>query len=146
MVGGQVEFADAAGDRGATLDAHQPVVLAQVVANLALHVEQRRRGLLDLVERAGEGRLGDVGVVAEGQQDLALPLEFLHEVELQVGAAGDIEYLEQRHQRDMMLQRAIGADEVPRLVEQVLQAQQCANALVQRIFVGDHAAPCRAEE
>jgi hypothetical protein len=60
-------------------------------------------GLLDLVERAGERLLGDVGIVAEGQQDLALALEFLHQVELEVGAAGDIEDLEQRHQRDVML-------------------------------------------
>jgi hypothetical protein len=135
MVGGQVEFADAAGNRGAALDAHQPVVLAQVVADLALHVEQRGGGLLDLVERAGKRRLGDVGIVAEGQQDLALALEFLHQVELEVGAAGDIEDLEQRHQRDVVLLRVVRSDEVAGLVEQVLQAQQSANALVERIFV-----------
>ena len=103
VIGRQVEFADAAGNRGAVLDGHQPVVLAQVLADLALHGEQRRRGLFDFVERAGERLFGNVGIVAEGKQDLALALEFLHQVELEIGAAGDFENLEQRHQRDMML-------------------------------------------
>ncbi|MBV6406456.1 MAG: hypothetical protein EFKGCFLK_00001 [Rhodocyclaceae bacterium] len=143
VIGRQVEFADAAGYRGTALDAHQPVVLPQVMADLALHVEQRGGGLLDFIERAGKRRLGNVGVVAEGKQDLPLALEFLHEVELEVGAAGDIEDLEQRDQGDVVFLRPLRSDEVPGFVEQVLQAQQSANALVKRIFVGDHAVPCR---
>ena len=45
VVGGQVELADAAGDGGALLDPHQPLVLAQVLAGLARRLEQvgRRR-------------------------------------------------------------------------------------------------------
>ena len=56
VVGGQVELAGAAGDAGALLDRHQPVVLAQVLADLAGHREQRLRRLLDVAQHAGRAR------------------------------------------------------------------------------------------
>ena len=49
VVGGQIELAHATGNRGAALDAHQPFVFAQVLADLAGHREQRAGGLFDLV-------------------------------------------------------------------------------------------------
>lgn len=36
VIGGEIEFADAAGNGDAALDAHQPVVVAQVLADLAV--------------------------------------------------------------------------------------------------------------
>lgn len=39
-----------------------------------------------------------------------------------------------------MFARTILLDEVRRLLEQILEPQQRANALVERIFVGNHAA------
>ena len=70
-----------------------------------------------MIDSAGERLFRDVGVVAEGEQYLALPLQFLHEVELEVGAARHVEYLEQGDQGDMVLLRAVGTDEVCRSVE-----------------------------
>ena len=138
VVGGQVELAGAARDPGALLDRHQPVVLAQVLADLAGHREQRRGGLLDVAQHAVERVLGDLRVVAEGQQHLLLPLEFLQQVRLQVRAARHLQDLEQREQRDVVVERIGARDEVARALEQVLQAQQRADALVERVFVGDH--------
>ena len=137
----QVELAQSAGDRGTAAHAHQPVVVAEVLADLAGHRQQRGRGLLDLVERAGERVLGDGRVVAVGEQDLALPFEFLDEVHLEVGTPGDLEDFEQRGDRDVMLVGPFILDEVPGLVEQILKTQQSADAFVEGIFVSDHAAP-----
>jgi len=140
VVRGEIELADAAGDAGTTLDAHQPVIVAQVLADLARHPEQRRRGVLDLVERARERILRNVRIVAKSQQALALPLEFLYQVHLQVGAAGHVEDLEQGQEDDMVLLRAVPLHEAAQFVEQILQSQQCAYALIEGIFVGDHTA------
>jgi hypothetical protein len=107
VIGRQVEFADPAGNGGATLDAHQPVVLAQVLADLAMRGKQGGRRLFDFVEGAGQRLFGDFGVVAEGEQRLALALEFLDQVHLEVGTAGDFENLEQRHQGGVMFERTV---------------------------------------
>ena len=56
-------------------------------------------------EHAGQRVLGDVGVVAERQQHLLLPLELLQQVGLQVGAPGDLHDLEQREQRHVVVVR-----------------------------------------
>ena len=57
---------------------------------------------------------------------------------------GDLEDLEQRQQRHVVVVRVGAGDEMPRALEQVLQPQQRPDALVQRVFVGDHGlANCR---
>ena len=117
VVGRQIEFADAAGNRRAALDAHQPVVLAQVLADLAGHAEQRGRRGLDLVQRAGQGFFGNFGIVAVGQQGLALTLQFLDEVHLEVGATHGFEDLEQGDERRVMFLRSVAFAEVSRLFE-----------------------------
>ena len=86
--------------------------------------------------------LGDVGVVAERQQHLLLALELLQQVGLQVGAARHLHDLEQREQRHVVVVRLGARDEVARALEQVLQAQQRPDALVERVLVGDHVLPC----
>ena len=55
---------------------------------------------------------GMVGTVLD-----ALTLQFLHEIELEVGASGDFENLEQRHQRNVMVFGFVGGDEMADLVE-----------------------------
>ena len=135
VVGRKVELARAAGDPGALLDGHQPIVFPQVLADAALHRKQRRGRLLDVAQHARERVLRDLGVVAERQQHLLLALEFLQQVGLQVGAAGDLEDLEQRQQRDVMIERVGPRDEMPRALEQVLQAQEGPDALVKRVFI-----------
>jgi len=111
------------------------------MADLALHRQHAGGGLLDFVKCAGKRLFGNFGIVAEGKQYLALAFEFLHQIELEIGAAGDFEDFEQRDQRDMMIFGGVGRDEMGNLVEQVLKAQQRANALAQRVFVGNHAPP-----
>src|SRR5205085_440647 len=80
----------------------------------------------------------DVRIVAKGAQHLLLALELLQEVGLQVGAAGNFHYLEQRQQRDVMILRARLADEMARAPEQVLESQESPDTFVERVLVGDH--------
>src|SRR6185436_15342219 len=80
----------------------------------------------------------------EGEQHLLLALELLQQIGLEIGAARDLEDLEQREQRHVMVVRILASDEMPRALEQILQPQQRPDALTQRVFVGDHAlANCR---
>ena len=69
-----------------------------------------------------------------------MTLELLDQVHLQVGAAGYLEYFEHRQQHDMVLAPPRLLDEMGSLLEQILQAQQGPDALVERIFVGNHIA------
>jgi len=66
---------------------------------------------------------------------LLLALEFLHYIRFEIGAAADIEYFEQRRQRDMVLFRIVFEGEILRTLVQILQAQQGPDALVERILV-----------
>ena len=95
--------------------------------------------LLELGGGAGEGPFGALGAVAERQQDLALAFELLDQVDLEIGTAGHFEHLEQRDEGYMVFEGAFRADEVGNLLEQILQAEERADPLVERIFVGDHA-------
>jgi hypothetical protein len=69
--------------------------------------------LFDVAQHARQRFLGNVRVVAERQQHLLLPLQFLQQVGLEVGAARDLEDLEQRQQRYVMVERVGAGDEMP---------------------------------
>jgi hypothetical protein len=66
-----------------------------------------------------------------------LPLEFLEQVGLQVRTTGHFKNFKQRQQRDVMVERIRARDEMARALEQILQAQEGPDALVERIFVRD---------
>ncbi len=140
VIGRHVELADAAGNAARLLMLISHSFSRRYWPILPAIAEQRGTGLLDLVERAGQRFFGNLGIVAKRQQHLALALQFLHQVDLEIGAAGDVEDLEQGDQRDVMFLRTLAAQEMTGLVEQILETQQRADALVERIFVGDHAA------
>jgi hypothetical protein len=99
------------------------------------HGKQGGGCLLDVAQHAGQRFFGNVRVVAERKQHLLLALEFLQQVGLEIGAPGDFKYLEQRQERDMMVERIGARDEMARALEQILQAQQGPDALVERILV-----------
>ena len=123
VIRGQIEFAHAPGNAGALLDRHQPLVLAQILADLAAHVEQRRARLLYIGNDLIQHFLGDFRIVAERQQHLLLPLQFLQQVRFQVGAARDLENFESRKQCRMVIQRIVAGEKEACAVEQILQAQ-----------------------
>ena len=95
---------------------------------------------IDVAEHLVERRLRDRGVGAQGAQALALALQLLHHLGLEVGAAGDVEDLEQRQQRRVVLERVFLAEKELHPLVQGLHPQQGADALVQRKFVADHGA------
>jgi hypothetical protein len=64
-----------------------------------------------------------------------LALQFLQQVGLEVRAPGDLEDLEQRQQRDVVVERVGARDEMARALKQILQAQQGPNALVERVLI-----------
>ena len=146
MVRGQVELAGAARDRRALLDCHQPVVLAQRLADLAGHREKPRMRMLHVAQHAGEDFLVDVRVGAVRGEHAALPVELLQQVGLEVRPARDLHDLEEREQRRVMLHRVGALEEEARPVEEVLEPQHRADALDQRIFVSDHAFPGAARD
>ncbi len=80
------------------------------------------------------------GIGPQRAQALALPLQLLHQLGLEVRAAGDIEDLEQGAERSMVLERIVVGEEELRALVQRLHPQQGADALVQREFVADHGA------
>ena len=135
-----VEFAYAAGDAGALLDAHQPFVLAQFLADLARHLKKFRRRAVDLPEDSVKGFLRNLGVVAQRLERLLLPFEFLQQVGFEVGATRDLQNLEEAQQCDVMLLRIGLRAEIERALVQVLEPQQSTDPLAQWVFVADHGA------
>ncbi|MNS92764.1 hypothetical protein D3C72_1269090 [compost metagenome] len=145
IVGRQVELAGAAGDDRAAADAGQPLVVGQQLAGLAHGLVEHGDALLDLADDGVQCLLVDLRAGAQRRQCLALAFQFLDQVGLEVGAAGDVNDLEQRGQRDMVLLGMILAEEVFQPIEQVLQAQECPDAFVERVFVQNQVlCPCRA--
>ena len=78
-------------------------------------------------------------------QHLLLALEFLQQVGLEVGTPGNLEDLEQRQERYVVVERVGARDEMARALEQILQAQQGPDALVERILVRDDGQTSLAE-
>src|SRR6266545_547464 len=138
MVRRQIEFAGPSGDPGALLDRHQPFVLAKILADLAGHREQRCARALDVGNHLLEHVLGDLRVVAQGEQDLLLALEFLHQVRFEVRAAGDFQNFKQRQERGVVRERIFLGKKMTGPLEQVLEAQQRPDSFAERILVGDH--------
>jgi hypothetical protein len=68
---------------------------------------------------------------------LLLAFEFLQQVGLEVGAAGHFQHVEDRRERDVVLQRMLLVHKELEFLVQVLQPQQRANPLVERVFVDD---------
>jgi hypothetical protein len=67
-----------------------------------------------------------------------LPFEFLQQIGLQIGAAGDFENFKNAEQCDVMFLRVRFRGEVLHALVQILEPQQRANPLAQRVFVTDH--------
>ena len=138
VIRGQVELADAAGNVGALPDAHQPLVLAQLLPDLARGLEQSRGGLVDLPQHVVERFLRHLGIVAQRLERVLLALQLLQQVGFEVGAPRHLEDLEDRKQRDVVLVRVVLVQEIVDALEQILEPQQRAHALAQWILVADH--------
>ena len=138
VVAGQIELADAAGNRGALLDRHQPFVVAQMHAGLAGLREQRRARAVDVGEQRLEHARLDRGIGAQRREQLLLPLELLQEVGLEIGARGDVGDFEQHRERGVMIGSIGLRGEKLRAMIEILEPHQRADALVQRVLVADH--------
>ena len=64
-------------------------------------------------------------------------LELLEQVGLEVGARADVHDLEDRRQRVVVVDRRVALDQLAEAVEQMLEAQHRADALVERVLVDD---------
>jgi hypothetical protein len=110
-----------------------------MLASFALHLAEPGERLLDLAQHGFECVLFDAGVAAEWCQRLTLTLEFLHQIRLQIGAARDFRYFEQRRERNVMLPCVFLGEEEREALEQILEAQQRADSLVEGILVKNQA-------
>ena len=138
MIGGQIEFADATGDRRALLDRHQPFVFAQVRARLARLREQMSARCIDFVEQNAQRFVIDLRIAPKRSEQLFLALELLQNVVLHIGACRHVRNIEERQQRRMMIGRRILRGEEARARKQGLEPYQRADTLVQWMFVADH--------
>jgi hypothetical protein len=66
-----------------------------------------------------------------------LPFEFLQQVGLQVCSSGNFQHFKDGRQRDMVLQGMFLMEKKNELLVQIFQPQQCANTLIERVFVDD---------
>ena len=96
VIRGQIELANAARNRSARANRHEPLTLANVLTDLARHGQQSRTGVLNLVERARQGFFRYLGIVAEGVKRLALAFQLLHQIDFEIGTASYFENFKQR--------------------------------------------------
>jgi hypothetical protein len=107
---------------------------------LARRLLQSLGSAVDVGQHLVQGLLRDGRIGAQRAQAVALPLQLLDHLGLQVGAAGHVEDLEQRQQRGMVLEAFIPLGEEAHALVQALHPQQRADPLVEREVVADHGA------
>ena len=105
----------------------------------ALHLREPGERLLDFTEHGFERILLDTGIVTERREGLTLALELFHQIRLQVGTTRYFGNFEQRGQRNVVLACVVLIQEEREALEQIFEAQQRANSLVERILVKDQA-------
>ncbi len=110
-----------------------------MLASLALHLREPREGLLDFAEDGFERVLLDARIATERRERLTLPLELFHQIRLQIRAARDLGDFEQGRQRDVVLPGVFLSQKEREALEQVFEAQQRADSLVEGILVKDQA-------
>ena len=110
-----------------------------MLAGLALHLRESGERLFDFAEHGFERVLLDAGIAAERRERLALALQFLHQIGLQIRAARDFGDFEQRGQCDVMFSRVFLSQKEREALEQVFEAQQRSDSLVEGILVKDQA-------
>ena len=115
-----------------------------MLARLALHLRKPGERLLDFAEHGFERVLLDAGIAAERRERLTLPLEFLHQIGLQIRAARDFGDFEQRRQCDVMFPGVFLSQKEREALEQIFEAQQRPDSLVEGILVKDQAGSPRA--
>ena len=93
--------------------------------------------MVDAGDHVVERPLRDRRVAAIGVQAQLLLLEVLQQVGLQVCTRGDVHDLEDRRQRVVVIDGRIARHQLAEAVEQVLEPQHRADALVERVFVKD---------
>ena len=102
---------------------------------------QVREGAVDVLQHAVELFLGDRGVGAQRVEESPLAVELLQQVALQVRAARNFQDLEHPREACVVAVGVVLAEEETHPLVEVLEPQQRPDALVEGIFVGDHAAP-----
>ena len=110
-----------------------------MLAGLALHLREPGERLFDFAEHGFERVLFDAGIAAERRERLPLAFQFFHQIGLQIRAARDFGDFEERGQRDVMFSRVFLGQKEREALEQVFEAQQRSNSLVEGILVKDQA-------
>src|ERR1700737_5039626 len=134
----KIEFRHASRQGGALLDRHEPLVVAKVHADFAALRQQPRTYLVDVIEQRVERFVLDGGVILERREQLALTLELLQDVGLEIGSRRHVGDLEQREQRGVVIRGCRRRVEEQSVTIQILEPHHGSYALVQRVFVADH--------
>ena len=115
-----------------------------MLAGLALHLREPRQSLLDFAEHGFQRVLFDARIAAERRERLPLALELLHQIRLQIRAARNFGDFEQRGQCDVMFPGVFLSQKEREALEQIFEAQQRPDSLVEGILVKDQAGSPRA--
>ena len=123
MIRGHVKLIGATWDIGPATDLHEPLVFAQMLACFADGLAQGGDRLFDLGKDARQSFKRDPWLVAKADHGLALALEFLQQVGLDIRAGSNLEDVEERQQRDMMVERIWPRNKVLEFSEQILESK-----------------------
>ncbi len=105
---------------------------------MPLSFQQSGAGGFDLADDGVQRIFRYLRIVVQPVQGLLLAFEFLQQVGFKVGAAGDLEYLEQDAKCGMVIRAVSAFDEAAEAKEEILQSQHGAHSLVERELVTDH--------
>ena len=121
------QLTGAAGHGGALLDAHQPFVLAQALADLACCGVQVRGCPVNIRKHCFQHVFAIAGLLCRLESVAFLALQFLQQLGFQVGAAGYFKIFKQGDHRGMVIHAMIVPGEVRHACEQDPQgATGCA--------------------
>jgi len=122
---------------------HQTFVFAQIVIHAPDHAEEGGAGPFDMLHQRCDALRIDL-LDGQREQGRTLAVELLHQVELEVGAPGDVGELEERDERGVVIVAVLALEEMGPAPPDVFEPQQGADALGEGKFEEDHGGVLRA--
>ena len=138
-IGWQVELARSAWNPHPAADAHEPVVFRERLSRLAGQAIECTEVAFELVNHFVQNTFGNGRVAAVAVEDLLLFVQIPKYIGLEIGPGTDVHDFKNGGQCEVVIQRIGARHQLGQAQEKVLQPQIGANALVEGVFVKDHA-------
>jgi hypothetical protein len=135
MVARQVKSTGATGNAAALADRKKQFVVLQLLANRAVDGPQSVDEDIDFIQQAAEFPVVDIGILLPLFECRGQTLQFLDDFLFDIRAAEDVLDFQHIHQCCVTVPERFTGQIDPGLGVQVLQTQQSANSLVQRLLI-----------